>query len=414
MENFKSKQSKILLVSLSLLTGFASCQSTVSNTPPKQDIKVPVVIKNEQVASSTSVKKEDDKKSESKDEAKTDSSDKEVAKTPNIDVSSIEEKLNSILKQKNSFNTKSINGSLKVSGNIVSKGNWVISDKYIYAQGFENKNYSFNFFGLNVYAALLKSKNGQEFKFDRFLPSGLNFNYSSNFDFDTFAVLFLSNKNASFSAEIKEQAAIQLKGIRNADPYNKYVAYDSGITTSALKSGNASHNLSPAELVYYSSKENNINPLLLLAKLQDEQSLITKGKDYADFERRLLRATGYGALDSGDNPKWYGFFPQVVSATLKLSDFRKNGYTFDNAYKTYTTGAGKYDGFISNIYPVYAAKMNSISGKNYSTKPTSSGYYNDFRDISISNIQSFLDSYPGALKETDLFRQEVKNSSVAY
>ncbi len=55
--------------------------------------------------------------------------------------------------------------------------------------------------------------------------------------------------------------------------------------------------MSPAEIIYYSAKENDINPVLLIAKIQQEQSLIER----AATQHKLNRATGYGIPNS--NPE---------------------------------------------------------------------------------------------------------------
>jgi len=191
-------------------------------------------------------------------------------------------------------------------------------------------------------------------------------------------------------------------GQYNADPCEVHIRFGA-MAESVLMNGNASHNLTPAELIYYSARENNINPVLLLVKLQDEQSLLTKGEGaISDYAWALLRATGYGATDGGDITKWYGFYPQLVSCTYQFNKWRNAGWTFRTSYETYTTGAGKYDNFVNVLYPVYAQKMNQVAGKNYATKPSNSGYYNDFKDVTIQHIQSFLEAYSGSLKN-DLF-----------
>lgn len=196
-------------------------------------------------------------------------------------------------------------------------------------------------------------------------------------------------------------------GTRSADFQNAWQRLGR-LDLSEISNGKANH-LSPAEIIYYSAKENKINPVLLLAKLQDEQSLLTQGKNSGDFEWRLTRACGYGATDNGDikTTNYYGFFPQLVSTSLQ---FEKNRISFNGsfqgAYESFTTGSGKHNGFVSNIYPPYAVKMNQIAGQSYASRPSDYGYFKDFRNISIDHIQRFLESYSGALKEKDLFQQK--------
>lgn len=223
---------------------------------------------------------------------------------------------------------------------------------------------------------------------------------------------FLSVKGGSvyaqLSGELKAPAVSvgsqNTQGLRSAD-YNNTWKNLGPFNQATLQNGNASHNLSPAELIYYAAKENDSNPVLLLAKLQDEQSLLTKGKE-GDFEWRLARACGYGMADSGDNPKYYGFFPQVVATTYQFNLYRQRGKNFQEAYQSFTTGAGKYSNFVNVLYPPYALAMKQISGRSYAQKPAGEGYFKDFRDISLEHVQRFLEQYSGALKERDLFKQK--------
>ncbi len=205
---------------------------------------------------------------------------------------------------------------------------------------------------------------------------------------------------------------------RSADFQNAWERLGT-LDTPEISNGRASH-LSPAEIIYYSAKENSINPVLLIAKLQDEQSLITQSKNWGttDFEWRLARACGYGATDSGDikTTTYYGFFPQLVSTSYQFEKNRKAYQgSFQRAYASFTTGSGKYTSFINTLYPKYAKEMNRVAQKNYSEWPSDLGYFKDFRDISVQDIQRFLDLFDGALKEKDLFRQPgFTNSRIQY
>ena len=171
-------------------------------------------------------------------------------------------------------------------------------------------------------------------------------------------------------------------------------------------------------MVYYSAKENDINPVLLLAKLQDEQSLLARGYKYGDFERRLEIATGYGISDSNPSDKWLGFYPQLVASSYQWHEHREGEKTFEEAYKSYTSGEGKYTGFTQadGIYAKVAENMNVAAGTHYAVQPEYTGYYNDFRDITIENIQAFLELYSsGALSNQNLFGEPpIENSQVTY
>jgi hypothetical protein len=213
---------------------------------------------------------------------------------------------------------------------------------------------------------------------------------------------------------------------RSADPHNNYLKFQdktasTQLNTDELKDGDASHNLSPAELIYYSAKENDINPVLLLAKLQDEQSLLTQGKNHGDFEHRLERATGYGIRDTSPSDDWLGFYPQLVGSTYQWHLYRESSLNFKDAYEKYTTGEGKYTGFTQEdgLYADVAKNMNAVAGTTYEVQPESTGYYNDFRkNITITHIQKFLelaDYSGGALNNEKLFREPpIEKSQVTY
>lgn len=176
------------------------------------------------------------------------------------------------------------------------------------------------------------------------------------------------------------------------------------------------NDLSPAEVIYHCAKENNINPVLLISKLQDEQSLITFTPN--NLEWALMRATGYGMADDGDNPFYYGFYPQLVGCTYQFDKYRSepDKYpTFEDAYRTYTTSLEAYNNFIYNIYPVYADAMNDIANTTFDNIPSSNGYYNDFRsEVTIENIQQLLDLFGGPLKNTELFSKNPEIKAKAF
>ena len=73
---------------------------------------------------------------------------------------------------------------------------------------------------------------------------------------------------------------------------------------------------SPARVIFLSAKENGINPVLLLAYLQKEQSLISSTP--VDVQSVLNRAVGYGAYESGDDPIYYGFLAQMTGLSWEL------------------------------------------------------------------------------------------------
>ena len=112
-----------------------------------------------------------------------------------------------------------------------------------------------------------------------------------------------------------------------ADPYEKWKGWQTGsaaVSTPELRDGNV-YNLTPAQIIYYAARENNINPVLLLTKLQAEQSLISQSYKQPELGRKLERAVGYGYTDSnpGDS-RWAGFYPQLVGLSYEFSEMRKN------------------------------------------------------------------------------------------
>ncbi len=194
----------------------------------------------------------------------------------------------------------------------------------------------------------------------------------------------------------------------NADPLERWKTWqnagDATVKTPQLRDGNV-YRLTPAEIIYYSGVENRVNPVLLLVKLQHEQGLLaTPSSDAAALQRRLDRAAGFGILDSDPNhTKWAGFYPQLVAASYQFGDLWKKTYPSSaQAIARYSSdrAAGQK---VATIYQDYAGKMNRIAGKRYSTAPTGWGHVDDFQDIGPTQIQYFLDLFPGNLKNRSLF-----------
>ena len=172
--------------------------------------------------------------------------------------------------------------------------------------------------------------------------------------------------------------------LRTADPCNAWAraGWQQGadaVVTPELRDGNASH-LWPAEIIFYSVIENSdtmttgqgifVNPILLITYLENAD-LLSKGKEYGDFELRLLKAVGY----SSDKKKYNGFYPQLVASTYQWRQFQKKGLSFEEAQGLYP--------FVSSrsfqiAYAEYAQIMNDIIGTNFSAYPSSNGYYRDF------------------------------------
>lgn len=207
-------------------------------------------------------------------------------------------------------------------------------------------------------------------------------------------------------------AAFSFAASLNPDPASKWSGWQSGpaaVNTPELRDGRV-YKLSPAQIIYYSAKENGLNPLLLLVKLQAEQGLIKNSYSDTELQRRLDRAVGYGVLESNPTAtKWFGFYPQLVGMSYEFSQMRKKK-DFHAAFLEYTPHEDKYKE-LQTIYAQYAVVMNRVSGRHYSASPGSSGYLDDFRDVSAQHIQAFLGEFPGALKNASLFSGSAPASS---
>ena len=190
----------------------------------------------------------------------------------------------------------------------------------------------------------------------------------------------------------------------NPDPAQKWVGWQGGsaaVTTPQLRDGNV-YKLNPAEIIYYAALENRVNPLLLLVKLQEEQSLIGQTYAGAALQHKLDRAVGYGVLESDPSTtKWFGFYPQLVGMSYEFSVMGKKK-DFHAAFLEYTPHEDKYAA-LQTRYAQYAQVLNRAAGKNYAAMPTSAGYMGDFRDVLPQHIQAFLDNYPTNLKDRNLF-----------
>ena len=197
----------------------------------------------------------------------------------------------------------------------------------------------------------------------------------------------------------------------SADPYQKWQSWQTGVNavqTPELRDGNL-YNLTPAQLIYYASLENKLNPLLVLVKLQAEMGLIKTPFQQPELSRRLNRAMGFDYNETNPSVSDYpGFYPQLVAATFQFAKMKTTGLNFHDAFYKYTPHEAMYNQFVNELYPVYVAKMNAIAGKSYAAQPTSSSYFDDFRDITAAHIQQFLNAYPTNLKNAALFPHDAQ------
>ncbi len=211
----------------------------------------------------------------------------------------------------------------------------------------------------------------------------------------------------SFAGFSNTYAAINAQQLPfSADPYQKWQSWQTGanaVQTPELRDGNV-YNLTPAQLIYYAALENKLNPMLLLVKLQAEQSLIKRALQQPELGRLLKRAAGFDYNETNPTVSDYpGFYPQLAAATFQFAKWRTAGLDFQEAFHKYTPHERKYIEFVNERYPQYAAQMNTVAGKSYATYPASSGYFNDFQDITAKHIQQFLNAYSGNLKNVNLF-----------
>ena len=129
---------------------------------------------------------------------------------------------------------------------------------------------------------------------------------------------------------------------------------------------------SPAQIIYLAAKENNVNPIILLAFLQKEQGLIESLKSEDHLLLILNRAVGYRMTENGDDPKYYGFLAQLTGLSWEI----------DKDIKTFT---GPY---YSNKLDVYVKTGFAHFYYNYTphldTAKTLFDIYNDYRSYFIS------------------------------
>lgn len=198
---------------------------------------------------------------------------------------------------------------------------------------------------------------------------------------------------------------IQLICYLTADPLNKSVEWSEGkdaLQTDELKDGKPAHDLSPAGLFYYCALENNCNPVLLLA-LMENQELLSKPDTSGDPMPRLNNACNYDTASG----KYLGFFPQLVASSFQFQYDRQNGLNFGQSYEK--NFARKYD--LAKFMEIYSRLSNEINqqfGFDYNPNPDTSGseILDFYHDMTIDQIQNFLESYPNTiLKRQKLFSE---------
>lgn len=176
----------------------------------------------------------------------------------------------------------------------------------------------------------------------------------------------------------------------NCDPYN-YSAYIAGKTGWTRTELNNISGMSPARLIWLAAQENKINPVLLLAKLQAEQSLIEQSAN----QHTLDTAIGYRCNISTTTANCgSGFLAQITGFTYQFNSYynHQGHTTFQDALNTYTPGIN-YQYFRQQYYDPYSSEMNSIAGINGSAGNTNIN--NNFS----AKIDSFVANQTGVCRD---------------
>lgn len=151
----------------------------------------------------------------------------------------------------------------------------------------------------------------------------------------------------------------------DCDPYNysDTIANKTGWNRSEL---NNISGFSPAKLIWLAAQENKLNPVLLLAKLQAEKSLIEQSAN----QHTLDAAAGYKCNISTTTANCEsGFLAQITGFTWQFNSYYNHEglRTLRDALIEYTPSlaiGNNYDLFRRYLYDLYAEEMNAIIGHN--------------------------------------------------
>lgn len=159
--------------------------------------------------------------------------------------------------------------------------------------------------------------------------------------------------------------------------FDDYYGHSNTVSNSnPLSNKESAQKLTPAEIIYYSCVENDMNVVWMLANLQKEQSLITTVS--TNYQARLNRAMGYMKMENGKRShflpgdKYYGFVGQVIGSSHQfwLSAVERN-MSMRDAYESYTpsseTGNKVFDSFMEDFYNKYAKWFDNQLGIDTST-----------------------------------------------
>lgn len=205
---------------------------------------------------------------------------------------------------------------------------------------------------------------------------------------------------------------------RSADPCQKWIDWSAGddaLVIPALKNGLATHDLSPAEIIFLSAKENGANPVLMLAILEDQQCLVSIPVVIGTFEKRLFLAMGF-AIDENGSTRYGGFFPQLVAASFQMLLGYQRETPFADFYERYFRGGSSKFNNLEIIYSWYVREFFEITGVSHSSSLNSQEVYIDFQGSEMNPmvIQMFLKKRGSVLNQRNLFRQLPVDDSVDY
>lgn len=189
--------------------------------------------------------------------------------------------------------------------------------------------------------------------------------------------------------------------MRSADPCEVWKRWQTGpaaVITPELRDGKASH-MRPAEIIFYSVRENPTNPVTVLTRLQNKGLLNSGFAAFWVIDLRMFEGMDYD-LEGGKYP---GFYPQTVAWTYQLWINNKKDIPFEKTLEDFQFLYGP-EAF-KESYAKYAQLMNELCGTSFDLYPSSEGYYTDFYGaVDIEKIQQFLERLDSPLKN-DLFNQ---------
>lgn len=203
----------------------------------------------------------------------------------------------------------------------------------------------------------------------------------------------------------------------NKDAYNEAQIQSFLVTQGSFLAGYRVENRSAANVIYQAAQDNNLNPQVILATLQKEQSLIglSSYNTETDPDGKLRKAAGYGCPDSGGcDSRYAGFIKQVDGVAFQLR------YNFDCSQaggacptsKLFKASTGYRVGDTMTFDGIAVTISNRATASLYRYTPHVSGnrsFYNYFFSyfIKYASLFSTQNPYP-TLAPGDSYRFEAK------